>query len=260
MKLVANLGYLFTELPFLERFGAAAKAGFSGVEVLAADACPIDQLVEVIGSSGNQFVQFNTGMGNWRDGERGISVDPKRQGEFQDEVGQALEFSRTLGNKQIHIMAGVVRDDNDTETARNIFVENLKFATEAFAKVGIRAQIEPINNIDVPGYFLCKPELGAEIIAEVGHENLYLQYDIYHAQMSEGYLAESIRKYIKIINHIQIAQVPGRHEPDNGEINYPYLFNVLEDIGYEGWVSCEYKPLNETLGGLGWARPYGIRG
>jgi hydroxypyruvate isomerase len=260
MKLAANLGYLFTELPFLERFGAAAKAGFSGVEIIAADVYPIDQLAETIGTAGVQFVQFNTAIGNWKAGERGISVDPEKRGEFQDAIGQALEFSSILGNKQIHIMSGIVQNNNKTETARRVLVENLKFAAEAFSKEGIRAQIEPINNIDVPGYFLCQPKLGVEIIKEVGHENLYLQYDIYHAQMTEGDLAESIRKHIKMINHIQIAQVPGRHEPDNGEINYPYLFDVIEEVGYQGWVSCEYKPFAETLSGLTWARPYGVRG
>jgi hydroxypyruvate isomerase len=260
MKLAANLGYLFTERPFLERFSAAAKAGFKGVEILAADVYPTGEIADAIYNADVQFIQFNAAMGDWESGERGIGIDPKKKGKFQDAIGEALEFSRILGNPQLHIMSGVVNDDNDSETARSVLVENLKFAAEACAAEGVKAQIEPINTIDMPGYFLCKPELGLEIIKDVAHSNLYLQYDIYHAQMTEGYLAENIREHVDIINHIQIAGVPGRNEPNVGEINYPFLFDVIDDVGYGGWVSCEYKPISGTLDGLGWAARYGIGG
>ena len=205
-----------------------------------------------------EFIQFNAAMGDWKFGERGIAVDPNQKAKFQDAIGIALDFSCVLGNKQLHIMSGVVGENNDFEIARTTLIENLKFAAEACATKGIKAQIEPINTRDMPGYFLCKPQLGIEIIKDVGHPNLFLQYDIYHAQLTEGHLAENICKHINIINHIQIAGVPGRNDPDRGEINYPYLFDVIDKVGYMGWVSCEYKPYLGTLSSLGWASPFGI--
>lgn len=258
MNLAANLGYLFTELPLLERFDAAAQAGFSGVELLSPDEFPTGQLADAVGTAGVHLIQFNAAMGDWKSGERGIGLVSEKKGEFQDAIGTALEFSRALGNGQLHIMSGVLGDDNDPETARSVLIENLKFAAEACAKEGVKAQVEPINTIDMPGYFLSTPKFGLEIMKDVDHPNLYLQYDIYHAQITEGYLAENIRQNVDVINHIQIAGVPGRHEPDDGEINYPYLFDVIDEVGYQGWVACEYKPRVGTLEGLGWATPDGI--
>ena len=258
MKLAANLGYLFTELPLLDRFEAAAQAGFKGVELLAPNEHPTEQMVDVIGKAGVQLIQFNAAMGDWAAGQRGIGAIPGQEGEFQDAVGEALAFTCALGNQQLHVMSGVLEDHIDPEIARSVLVNNLKFAAEACAKEGIKAQVEPINAIDMPGYILSTPRFGLEIMKDVGHPNLFLQYDIYHAQMTEGYLAENIRQHVDVINHIQIAGVPGRHEPNNGEINYSYLFDVIDEVGYQGWVSCEYKPYAGTLEGLGWAAPFGV--
>ena len=255
-RFAANLTMLFNEVPFLDRFEAAARAGFEDVEYLFPYAHPKEQLAERLKSHGLIQVLHNLPAGDWEAGERGIACLPDRAGEFRDGVGQAIEYATALGCKQVNCLAGIAPDEVAAETVRETFVNNLKFAATNLAEAGIRLLIEPINTRDIPGFFLCHTEQAVSIIEEVGSSNLALQYDIYHMQIMEGDLAPTIERNFARIRHIQIADNPGRHEPGTGEINYPFLFALLDRLGYDGWVGCEYKPMTTTEEGLGWAEPY----
>jgi len=256
-KFAANLSMMFSEVDFLDRFAAAAKVGFVGVEYLFPYAYPADDLKQRLAENGLAQVLFNMPPGDWDAGERGIAALPGREAEFREGVDRAIEYARALDCPQVHAMAGLVPDGG---TAKHLetYVENLRAAAKTCAGAGIRLLIEPINTRDIPGYFLSRPAQGLEILDKAAVDNLYLQYDIYHAQMTEGYLAETIAANIGVIRHFQLAGVPGRHEPDIGEINYPYLFQAIDDLGYDGWIGCEYKPKGDTVAGLGWAAEYGI--
>lgn len=255
-KFAANLSMLFTELDFLARFAAAARCGFTAVEYLFPYAYPKEQLAETLYKHGLTQVLHNLPAGNWEDGDRGIACHVDRAGEFQEGVDRAIEYARALGCKQINCLAGIAPESVSPSRTREVFVGNLKYAAPRLAAHGIKLLIEPINTCDLPGFFLCRTAQALEIIAEVAEPNLYLQYDVYHMQMMEGNLATTISKNLARIAHIQVADVPGRHEPGTGEINYPFLFGHLDSIGYQGWVGCEYKPLAKTEDGFGWLTPY----
>lgn len=260
-KFAANLSMMFTEFDFLDRFRAAANCGFGGVEFLFPYEWPAGEIAERLFTNGLKQVLFNMPPGDWRAGERGLGALPGREAEFGDALGQALGYAEALNCPQIHVMAGIVGGDLDREAAQATYVANLKVAAAAAAGRNVRVLIEPINDKhDIPGYFLNTADQARAVIDAVGHDNLYLQCDLYHAQIMTGDLAETIREHIDIIRHFQIAGVPGRHEPDNGEINYPYLFNLIDAAGYRGWIGCEYRPAGGTLDGLGWALDYDISG
>jgi hydroxypyruvate isomerase len=255
-KFAANLTMLFTELDFLARFAAAAHAGFTAVEYLFPYAYPKEQLAEILRKNGLTQVLHNLPAGNWERGERGIACHLDRTGEFQEGVGRAIEYASALGCKQVNCLAGIAPDCVAPERTHEVFVSNLKYAAPRLAEHGIKLLIEPINTYDIPGFFLSRSAQALQIMAEAGEPNLYLQYDIYHMQMMEGNLAATIDADLRRIAHIQVADVPGRHEPGTGEINYKFLFQHLDKIGYRGWVGCEYKPLAKTADGLGWLVPY----
>ncbi len=257
-KFAANLSMMFNEADFLERFEAAARAGFKGVEFLFPYAWPAAELAERLARHGLTQVLFNLAPGDWDAGERGIAVLPGREGEFQDTVGKALEYAGTLGCTRLHAMAGLAPGDAGRTAMEKTYIENLRFAAGACAERGVHLLIEPINSHDMPGYFLNFSAQARRIIEEVNSDNLFLQYDIYHMQIMEGDLAATIGANLGIIRHFQLAGVPGRHEPSVGEINYPFLFDFIDEKGYEGWIGCEYRPRAGTGEGLGWARPYGI--
>jgi len=198
------------------------------------------------------LVLHNFPAGDWTAGERGMACDPRRAGEFQDSVELALEYALDLGVKKLHCLAGKLPPNVRPERAHATFVDNLRFAAAALAPHGIDVLIEPLNDRDNPGYFLTRSSQAADIIAEAAAPNLFLQYDCYHMQRMEGDLAHTLRARLPIIRHIQIADVPGRHEPGSGEIHYPFLFRLLDELGYDGWVGCEYVPATTTLDGLGW--------
>ena len=255
-KFAANLTMLFNEVDFLDRFRAAAAAGFKGVEYVSPYEYDKGQLAELLDKHNLAQALHNMPVGDWDAGDRGIACDPNRVGEFQDSVGLAIEYATALGCKQVNCLAGIQPRSVSGGQAHETLVDNLKFAAPRMEKAGIRLLIEPINTIDIPGFLLNRTHEARSIIGEVGSPNLYLQHDIYHMQIMEGDLARTIQANLDIISHLQIADNPGRNEPGTGEINYPYLFGVIDSSGYDGWVGCEYKPLTTTDGGLGWISRY----
>ena len=253
-KFAANLTMLFTEVDFLARFAAAARCGFKAVEYLFPYPYPKEQLAETLRKHGLSQVLHNLPAGDWERGERGIACHPERHTEFQEGVGRAIEYASALGCKQLNVLAGIATAPQTR--ARDAFVTNLTYAAPRLAEHGITLLIEPINTRDIPGFFLSTSAQALEIMRDAGEPNLYLQYDVYHMQMMEGNLAATIAANLARIAHIQVADVPGRHEPGTGEINYKFLFQHLDKIGYRGWVGCEYKPLAKTEDGLGWLASY----
>jgi hydroxypyruvate isomerase len=256
-KFAANLSMLFPELPFLDRFEAAARAGFKAVEFLFPYEHEAQEIRRRLDRFGLRQVLFNLSPGDWGKGERGLAALPGREQEFAASVDQAIAYAQALECPQVHIMAGLAFDI-PLEQASATYGANLRWAANRLQSCDIRALIEPLNSRDMPGYFLTTAEQAHLIIETVGHPNLFLQMDLYHAQIMGGDLAERTRSHWPLIRHIQIAGVPGRHEPDVGEINYPYLFDLLDGLGYDGWIGCEYRPRADTRAGLGWARRYGI--
>lgn len=255
-KFAANLTLLFNEHAFLDRFAAAAEAGFKGVEYLFPYAWPAAQLAEALQANALVQVLHNLPPGDWDAGERGIACHPDRVGEFQDGVGRGIDYALALGCPQLNCLAGIRPEGVDPERALATFIDNLRFAAGALDAAGLRLLIEPINSFDIPGFFLTRTEQAAQIVAAVGAENLFIQYDIYHAQRMEGELANTLSRYLPMIGHMQLADTPGRHEPGTGEINFPFLFRHIDALGYTGWIGCEYKPLADTVSGLSW-RPAG---
>lgn len=255
-KFAANLTMLFTEVDFLDRFEAAAKAGFKGVEYLFPYDYDKEELGERLRANGLTQVLHNMPPGDWSAGERGIAILPDRMDEFRDTVGRAIAYATALGCPQVNCLAGIAPDRADRDALHRTFVENLRFAAEHLKARGIKLLIEPINTRDIPGFYLNHSAQAAAIIEDVGSDNLFIQYDIYHMQIMEGDLAPTIEANLARIPHMQLADTPGRHEPGTGEINYPFLFDHLDRIGYAGWIGCEYKPAASTTEGLGWVEPY----
>ena len=255
-KFAANLTMMFNEVDFLDRFGAAAKAGFKAVEYLFPYDYDKDQVAERLNEHGLTQVLHNLPAGDWDAGDRGNACQPDRVGEFQEGVGRAIEYATALGCKQINCLAGIPPSGVEPDVLLETFVSNLKFAAEKLNDVGVALLIEPINIRDIPGFYLIHTSQGRAIIQRVGADNLKLQYDIYHMQIMEGDLAPTIERNLDIIRHVQIADNPGRNEPGTGEINYPFLFDFLDEKGYDGWIGCEYRPLTSTEAGLDWIGPY----
>ena len=253
-RFAANLSMMFTEVPFLDRFAAAAAAGFKGVEYLFPYDFPQAAIAERLAAHGLTQALFNLPPGDWQAGDRGIAALAGREEEFRESVDLALDYARATGCRTLHAMAGVVADPADRAAAWDRYLENLRHACGRAAADGITILVEPLNTRDVPGYLLTRQDEARQAIAAVGAANLRLQLDFYHCQIMEGDLAVHLRDYADVIGHIQIAGVPDRHEPDIGEVNYPYLFDRMDRQGYAGWVGCEYRPRGDTAAGLGWLR------
>jgi hydroxypyruvate isomerase len=251
-KYAANLSMLFTEAPFLDRFALAAEAGFEAVEFLFPYAFPAHEIRRRLHDHGLQLVLHNLPAGDWDAGERGIACLPDRVAEFRSGVGQAIEYAQALGVPQLNCLVGKTPAGVDDALLRATLVQNLRYAAGELQKTGIKLLVEPINFYDIPGFYLTRSAQTLAVLDEVGSDNVYLQYDIYHMQRMEGELAATMTQHLARIAHIQLADNPGRHEPGTGEINYPFLFAHLEEIGYDGWIGCEYKPATTTQAGLGW--------
>lgn len=251
-KFAANLSMLFNEVDFLERFKAAADAGFEGVEYLFPYDYSVDEIKSRLDANGLSQVLFNLPAGDWGAGERGIACHPDRVEEFRAGVDKAIEYAKVLGNTQVNCLVGIKPDGVSDDKARKTVIDNLSFAAEKLKAADILLIVEPINTRDIPGFFLNRTEQALALFDEVGSDNLKLQYDIYHMQIMEGDLAPTIEKHVARIAHVQLADNPGRHEPGTGEINYPFLFTHLNRLGYDGWIGCEYKPKAGTTQGLGW--------
>jgi hydroxypyruvate isomerase len=270
-RFAANLHYLFSELPFMNRFEAAARAGFRAVEFQVPYDFPKAELAARLRANDLKMVLFDAPMGDWNRGDRGLAAVPGRESEFRASLSPVVEFGAALDCETVHLMAGVVGPGADYQAAERVYVDNLRYAARFLEPHGIAGVIEPINKKmglvkDGPsyttqgmhGYFLNHTEHARRILDSVGSSNLFLHLDIYHMQMLEGHLAETIEENIGRVRHLQIAGVPGRHEPVVGEINYPFLFDLLDRLGYTGWVGCEYRPKADTWAGLAWGRPYGL--
>jgi hydroxypyruvate isomerase len=251
-KFAANLTMLFTEAPFLDRFALAAKAGFDGVEYLFPYDFDKEALRAALDRHGLKQVLHNLPAGNWAGGERGIAILPDRIDEFRRGVASAIDYATALGCMQVNCLSGIAPVGMPDDVLRTTFVANLKLAAGELGKFGIRLLVEPINRFDIPGFYLNTPDQAASIIAEVGSDNLFIQYDLYHQQRTEGELIGTFGKHQGKIAHVQLADNPGRHEPGTGEIAYPFVFEALDALGYDGWIGCEYKPRTTTQEGLGW--------
>jgi hydroxypyruvate isomerase len=256
-KLAANLTMMFGDRPFLDRFDAAAGAGFKAVECLLPYEATAEAVRDKLDRHGLELVLFNFPLGDWGAGDRGTAADPARVAEFRDGVPKALAYARATGCKRLHIMPGKVPAGADRAEWTRTFVENVRFAADATAGDGIDVMLEPINTrVDIPGYFYDTSDAAVAIMDAAGRPNVKLQYDIYHMQVMEGDVTRRIERLLPRIGHLQLADNPGRNEPGTGEINYPWLLSRLDALGYDGWIGCEYKPAGDTLAGLGWAKPY----
>lgn len=251
-RFAANLTMLFTELPFLDRFEAAARAGFEAVEFLFPYAFSVDELKQRLDAHELRLVLHNLPAGDWAAGERGIACLPGRTDEFRDGVATALRYAQALGVTQLNCLAGVRPVDVPAEVVHQTLLGNLRHAAKALSAAGVNLLVEPINTFDIPGFHLHRTQQVLDLLDDVGAPNAYLQYDVYHAQRMEGELGATLQKHLARIGHIQIADNPGRHEPGTGEINHAWLFKHLDALGYAGWVGCEYRPAASTAAGLGW--------
>lgn len=256
VRFSANLSMLFTEVDFPARFERAARAGFKAVEYLFPYPWKKEELAAALAKNGLQQVLFNLPAGDWAGGERGIACLPGREGEFREGVALAIQYAKALDCPQVNCLVGMPPAGAPPEKVRQTLLDNLRFAAAALEKEGRRLLIEPLNGRDVPGFYLYGTGNAIQLIAEAGHPNLYLQYDLYHMQITEGNLMQTIQAHLSRIAHIQIADNPGRHEPGTGEINYPNIFRFLEKEGYAGWIGCEYKPIGKTEEGLAWMKPF----
>lgn len=248
----ANLSMLFTEHPFLDRFERAAKTGFNAVEFLFPYAFPAEAIKQRLDAHQLKLVLHNLPAGDWDAGERGIACHPDRVAEFREGVTQAIAYAKALGVPQLNCLLGKTPEGAAPDLVRKTVVDNLRFAATELKTAGLRLLIEPINTFDIPGFFLSGTSQALSLLDDVGADNAFVQYDIYHMQRMEGELAATMQKHLARIGHIQLADNPGRNEPGTGEINYAFLFAHLERIGYQGYIGCEYKPATTTEAGLGW--------
>jgi len=255
-KFSANLTMLFTDVDFLKRFERAARAGFTAVEYLFPYSWDKNQLVNELAKYSLQQVLHNLPAGDWQAGERGIACLPGREREFQDGVGRAIEYAKALKCPRLNCLVGKTPAGVAPQKVRQTLVSNLRFAAAALEKEGIRLLVEALNSRDAPGFYLVRTQHVLQLIQEVNHPNIYIQYDVYHMQVMEGNLTKTMQENLARIAHIQVADLPGRNEPGTGEINFTNLFRFIDEMKYEGWIGCEYNPAGKTEDGLGWVKPY----
>lgn len=251
-RFAANLSMLFTEQPFLDRFALAARAGFQAVEFLFPYGFAVEQIRERLQAHRLQLVLHNLPAGDWDAGERGIACLPERVGEFRAGVARAIEYATALGVPQLNCLAGKAPAGVSDAVLRRTLVDNLRYAAAELKDAGLRLLVEPINTFDIPGFYVNRTAQAIALLDEVGADNAFVQYDLYHAQRMEGELVGTLQRHLARIGHVQLADNPGRHEPGTGEIHYPFVFAQLDRLGYAGWVGCEYKPATTTEAGLGW--------
>ncbi len=257
-RLAANLSMMFNEVPFLDRFAAAADAGFKAVEFLFPYEHPATALRARLDAGGLRQVLFNAPPGDWAAGERGLAALPGRVGEFRDGIARALDYAVALDCPLVHVMAGIPPAGTPPATAAALYAANLAWAGEQALAAGKRIVIEPINHRDMPGYYLNTQEQGAAIVEALGRDRLGLQFDIYHCQVAQGDVTKRMEALLPVIGHMQIADVPARHEPGTGEIGWEFVFGRIDALGYQGWVGCEYRPAGDTVAGLAWRRKFGV--
>ena len=255
-RFAANLSMLYPQHDFLDRFAAAAADGFGAVEYLFPYAYSSQELKQRLDDNGLVQALFNAPPGDWDAAERGIASLPGREAEFRSGVERALEYAQVLGNDKVHVMAGLLPSEDLRQRHQAVYMENLAFAAKQAKAAGVTILIEPINTRDMPGFFLNRQDQAQDICKQVGADNLKVQFDCYHCQIVEGDLTAKLRRDFAGIGHIQIAGVPDRHEPDLGELNYAWLFEEIDRLGYTGWIGCEYRPKADTSQGLAWLRQW----
>jgi len=256
-RFAANLSMLFAEDPLIDRIGLAAREGFKAVEMQFPYEAAAKHIRSQLDANNVIMVLHNLPAGDWAAGDRGIACNPARQSEFRDGIDLAIAYAKELGVKQLNCLAGKAGDGTAEATARRTFIENIGIAATTLQKVGLGLLIEPVNGRDVPGFWLDSVPKALSILDELDSDNVKLQYDIYHAQRSGGEIAATIEKNLYRIGHIQFADNPGRHEPGTGELNFQFLFGLIDRLGYPGWIGAEYKPASKTQAGLGWLKTYG---
>lgn len=257
-RLAANLSMMFNEVPFLDRFAAARQAGFEAVEFLFPYEFPAKDLRQRLDDNGLTQALFNLPPGDWAKGERGLASLPGRVEEFRRSVQQALDYAAALDCKLVHCMAGIVPEGVASVTAASLYAANLAWAGELAKAAGVKLVIEPINHRDMPGYFLHTEAQGAAVVEAIGRDRLGLQFDVYHCQITEGDVTKRMEAFMPVIGHIQIADVPARNEPGTGEIGWEFVFRRMDELGYQGWVGCEYRPAGDTVQGLAWRERFGV--
>lgn len=255
-RFAANLSMMFTEVPFLDRFARARAAGFQAVEFLFPYEFPAAEIAARLQDNGLAQVLFNAPPGDWAAGERGMAALPGRAEAFRAGILKALEYCAALACPRLHVMAGLAPAGVPRDTLLATYAVNLAWAAEECAKAGVKPVIEPINHRDIPGFFLNTTDEAAAIIQAIGPERLGMQFDLYHCQVTEGDVVETARRHLPLIAHCQVADTPGRHEPGTGEVNWPFVFDQLDAMGFRGWIGCEYRPKGITEDGLGWFAPY----
>ncbi len=255
-RFAANLTMLFNEAPFPDRFAAAAAAGFAAVEFLFPYEYDKTTLAGLLKTHSLALALHNVPAGDWAKGERGIACHPERVAEFRAGIALAIDYATALGCPRLNTLAGILPQGVSADAARETLVANLRYAAPRLADAGLELLLEPVNSKDIPGFFIDRTQPALDVIAEVGAPNLKLQFDIYHAQVMEGDVARTIEREFARIGHLQIADNPGRHEPGTGELNFPYLFRRIDELGYAGWIGCEYKPKASTKAGLSWLDAY----
>jgi hydroxypyruvate isomerase len=252
LRFAANLTLMYNEVSFLDRFAAAADDGFEAVEYVFPYAHPADDVAHRLQQARLTQALFNLPPGDWDSGDRGLACLPERRQAFAQSIDIGLRYAQATGVRQLHVMAGRVSTDHDPAVLRRTYVDNLRLACDRLSEHGLTALIEPINQRDMPGYYLTHQQQAHDICAEVDRPNIRVQMDLYHCQIVEGDLTRRIEKHFAGIGHIQIASVPRRHEPDEGEVNYACIFDLLDKMGYAGYIGCEYRPREGTSAGLGW--------
>jgi hydroxypyruvate isomerase len=254
VRFAANLSFLFGEAPFLDRFERAATAGFKGVEYLFPYEFDASEIVRRLRTHGLVQVLFNAPPGDWAAGDRGLAAVPGREEEFRASIDRALDYAAATRCPRVHVMAGIAPAGD--QKARRTYLANLKHAAVRFAEHGVMLLIEPLNPRDMPGYFLADFDEAAGIVRELGLGNVRLQFDIYHRQILHGDVTAGLHALAGLIGHVQIAGVPGRHEPADGELSLPWIIGAIEATGFDGWIGCEYRPRRSTEEGLGWLQDY----
>lgn len=252
----ANLTMMYNEHAFLDRFAAARADGFKGVEILFPYEASAQEIKRRLADNGLHLALFNAPPGHWDAGEKGLASLPGREEEFKASIATALDYAAVLGNRCLHVMAGLLPAGADRNRHRDVYIENLAFAARQAADLDITVVIEPINPRDIPGFFLNRQDEAHAVCKDVGAPNIKVQMDFYHCQIVEGDLTRTFERYSVAVGHVQVAGVPDRHEPDTGEVNYAHIFDLLDRAGYAGWVGCEYRPRAGTSAGLGWLKSY----
>lgn len=255
-KIAANLSMLFTDAPFLDRFDRAASAGFQAVEFLFPYDHPIEEVKARLTRNELQLTLINAPAGDWAGGERGFAARPAKRAEFEASVAKAIEYAAGLSCPRIHVMSGITSDEPDMAACEKVWLENMRIAADHAGRAGLAISVEPLNNRDVPGYFICHQEPTLALIQRLERRNVLLQFDVYHTQIMDGDIISRIKRLKGAYGHVQIAGVPNRHEPDGGELNYPDIFAAFDQVGFDGYLGCEYNPRGRTEDGLAWAAPY----